>query len=75
MIIPGCPAAVEYAGLGAACPARSRLTGGGSTERSLTTHAGSLPRPEPLIAVNRAKLAGRGFDEKIYEARRDLKKP
>jgi 5-methyltetrahydropteroyltriglutamate--homocysteine methyltransferase len=40
-----------------------------STDRILTTHAGSLPRPEPLIAVNQAKLAGSGFDEKTYEAR------
>ena len=38
-----------------------------SIDRILTSHAGSLPRPDALIAVNQAKLAGSGFDEKVYE--------
>jgi 5-methyltetrahydropteroyltriglutamate--homocysteine methyltransferase len=40
-----------------------------STDRILTSHAGSLPRPEALIEVNQAKFAGSGFDERVYEAR------
>jgi 5-methyltetrahydropteroyltriglutamate--homocysteine methyltransferase len=34
-----------------------------STDRILTTHAGSLPRPETLIESNRARLVGEGTDE------------
>jgi 5-methyltetrahydropteroyltriglutamate--homocysteine methyltransferase len=33
-----------------------------SDGRILTTHAGSLPRPEALLEVNRAKLAGESYD-------------
>jgi 5-methyltetrahydropteroyltriglutamate--homocysteine methyltransferase len=40
-----------------------------STDRILTSHAGSLPRPDALIEVNQAKLAGSGFDEHVYEER------
>jgi 5-methyltetrahydropteroyltriglutamate--homocysteine methyltransferase len=40
-----------------------------STERILTSHAGSLPRPAALIEVNQAKFAGRALDEKTYEER------
>jgi 5-methyltetrahydropteroyltriglutamate--homocysteine methyltransferase len=40
-----------------------------STDRILTSHAGSLPRPEALIEVNQAKLEGRAFDERTYEER------
>jgi 5-methyltetrahydropteroyltriglutamate--homocysteine methyltransferase len=40
-----------------------------STDRILTSHAGSLPRPDPLIEVNAAKFAGAGFDERLYEER------
>jgi hypothetical protein len=40
-----------------------------STDRILTSHAGSLPRPQALIEVNQAKLEGRALDEKTYEAR------
>jgi 5-methyltetrahydropteroyltriglutamate--homocysteine methyltransferase len=40
-----------------------------STDRILTSHAGSLPRPDALIEVNQAKLAGSGFDEQLYEER------
>jgi 5-methyltetrahydropteroyltriglutamate--homocysteine methyltransferase len=40
-----------------------------STDRILTSHAGSLPRPQGLIEVNQAKLEGRALDEKTYEKR------
>ncbi len=40
-----------------------------STSRILTSHAGSLPRPQPLLDVNRAKMTGEGFDEKLYAER------
>jgi 5-methyltetrahydropteroyltriglutamate--homocysteine methyltransferase len=40
-----------------------------STERILTSHAGSLPRPAALIEVNQAKFEGRAVDEKTYEER------
>jgi 5-methyltetrahydropteroyltriglutamate--homocysteine methyltransferase len=40
-----------------------------STNRILTSHAGSLPRPEMLIEVNQAKLEGRAVDDRIYEER------
>lgn len=37
-----------------------------STRRILTTHAGSLPRPDDLIALNAAKVIGKAYDEKGY---------
>jgi len=40
-----------------------------SDKRILTTHVGSLPRPDPLIEVNRAKFAGEGYDANIYAER------
>ena len=40
-----------------------------STNRILTSHAGSLPRPQGLIEVNQAKLEGRALDESTYERR------
>ena len=40
-----------------------------SNGRILTSHAGSLPRPEALIEVNRPKLAGEAYDEKVYAER------
>ena len=40
-----------------------------STERILTTHAGSLPRPDDLIELNRARQAGESRDERGYQAR------
>jgi 5-methyltetrahydropteroyltriglutamate--homocysteine methyltransferase len=40
-----------------------------SDGRILTTHAGSLPRPAALLEVNRAKLAGEAYDEKVYAER------
>ncbi|HUB95382.1 MAG TPA: cobalamin-independent methionine synthase II family protein [Stellaceae bacterium] len=40
-----------------------------STNRILTSHAGSLPRPDALLEVNQAKLSGQGFDQRAYDAR------
>lgn len=33
----------------------------------LTTHVGSLPRPDPLIEANRKRLAGEGVDEADFQ--------
>jgi 5-methyltetrahydropteroyltriglutamate--homocysteine methyltransferase len=38
-----------------------------STDRILTTHVGSLIRPQPLQEFLRAKQAGKPIDEKAYE--------
>ena len=40
-----------------------------SEQRILTTHAGSLPRPERLLEINRAKVAGEDYDQKAYAER------
>ncbi len=40
-----------------------------NTNRILTTHAGSLPRPDDLIALNVAKLSGNPYDERAYADR------
>jgi len=40
-----------------------------STERILTTHTGSLPRPADLLAMVRARLAGETVDETAFAAR------
>jgi 5-methyltetrahydropteroyltriglutamate--homocysteine methyltransferase len=40
----------------------------GSTDRILTTHAGSLSRPADLIAINRARAAAESGDETAYAA-------
>jgi 5-methyltetrahydropteroyltriglutamate--homocysteine methyltransferase len=40
-----------------------------STERILTTHVGSLPRPHDLLDLMKAKLAGQAYDPAAYEAR------
>jgi 5-methyltetrahydropteroyltriglutamate--homocysteine methyltransferase len=40
-----------------------------SSERILTTHAGSLPRPADLIDVNRAHLVGDQVDETAFAER------
>jgi len=39
-----------------------------STDRLLSTHAGSLPRPPELLKLIRAKLAGQPYDEKELAA-------
>ena len=38
-----------------------------SSDRILTTHVGSLIRPQPLQAFLRAKQAGKPFDANAYE--------
>ncbi|HKS99998.1 MAG TPA: cobalamin-independent methionine synthase II family protein [Rugosimonospora sp.] len=40
-----------------------------SSDRILTTHAGSLPRPQDLIDLNRAHIVGEATDEDAFEAR------
>jgi 5-methyltetrahydropteroyltriglutamate--homocysteine methyltransferase len=40
-----------------------------SSERILTTHTGSLPRPADLIEFNRAQLVGESTDEAAFDAR------
>src|SRR5207237_1309135 len=40
-----------------------------STDRILTTHVGSLPRPPDLLAMLEARESGHGFDETGFEAR------
>jgi 5-methyltetrahydropteroyltriglutamate--homocysteine methyltransferase len=38
-----------------------------SKDRILTTHVGSLPRPDPLIAANRAREEGSGTNESEFQ--------
>ena len=40
-----------------------------SHDRILTTHAGSLPRPEDLIELNRSRQAGEPTDERAFQER------
>jgi 5-methyltetrahydropteroyltriglutamate--homocysteine methyltransferase len=40
-----------------------------STERILTTHVGSLPRPPDLLAVVQTKEGGKPIDEKMHAAK------
>ena len=40
-----------------------------SDRRILTSHAGSLPRPEALLEINRPKLAGEAYDQQLYAER------
>src|SRR5262245_41228505 len=40
-----------------------------STDRILTTHVGSLPRPDDLVAMMMDRLDGKPVDEKDYNAR------
>src|ERR1044072_2661266 len=40
-----------------------------STDRILTTHVGSLPRPDDLVDMMMARLDGKPVDEKDYNAR------
>jgi 5-methyltetrahydropteroyltriglutamate--homocysteine methyltransferase len=39
----------------------------GSSTHILTSHAGSLPRPEALIEANRARTAGEASDEQAFQ--------
>ena len=40
-----------------------------STNRILTTHVGSLPRPANLLEMNTAKISGRPYDQRAWTAR------
>ena len=40
-----------------------------STDRILTTHVGSLPRPPDLLAMLEARETGQDFDAAAFEAR------
>jgi len=40
-----------------------------SQTRILTSHVGSLPRPDGLLEINRAKFAGEAYDETVYAER------
>lgn len=40
-----------------------------STDRILTTHVGSLPRPRDLLDLMRKKLSGEAYDQAAYDAR------
>ncbi len=39
-----------------------------STDRTLTTHVGSLPRPDSLVDFMIAEDQGKSFDETAFEA-------
>ena len=39
-----------------------------SDRRILTSHVGSLPRPDALIELNRAKFSGTAYDRGAYAA-------
>ena len=39
-----------------------------SDRRILTSHVGSLPRPDALIEINRLKFAGEAYDAAAYAA-------
>jgi 5-methyltetrahydropteroyltriglutamate--homocysteine methyltransferase len=39
-----------------------------STDHILTSHVGSLPRPDELIAANRARETGEALDERSFQA-------
>jgi 5-methyltetrahydropteroyltriglutamate--homocysteine methyltransferase len=40
-----------------------------NTDRILTTHVGSLPRPKNLLDLMKARLAGEAYDRAAYDAR------
>jgi len=40
-----------------------------SDRRILTSHVGSLPRPDALIEINRAKFVGEAYDASVFETR------
>jgi len=45
------------------------MAGQQNTDRILTTHVGSLPRPHDLLDMMKARLEGRPLDEAAYHAR------
>ena len=40
-----------------------------NTDRIMTTHVGSLPRPHDLLDMMKARLGDGGHDEAAYQAR------
>lgn len=38
-----------------------------STERLLTTHCGSLPRPKEILDLMKARASGQSVDSSVYE--------
>ena len=40
-----------------------------SSTKILTSHAGSLPRPDALIEANRARAAGEASEESAFQTR------
>ena len=40
-----------------------------NTDRIMTTHVGSLPRPHDLLDMMKARLAGQDYDESAYQTR------
>ena len=40
-----------------------------STERILTTHAGSLPRPRDLLDIMKLKINGEPYDQEAFDGR------
>src|SRR5262249_61138315 len=38
-----------------------------NTDRILTTHVGSLPRPKDLLDLMKARLAGEAYDQAAYD--------
>ena len=38
-----------------------------STERILTTHCGSLPRPKALLDLMKARASGQPYDQRAYD--------
>src|SRR5262245_28439222 len=40
-----------------------------ASDRILTTHCGSLPRPHDLLDQMKARLGGQPYDERAYRAR------
>src|SRR5690242_21025742 len=45
------------------------MTGQQNTDRILTTHVGSLPRPHDLLEMMKARLSGQNHDEAAYQRR------
>jgi 5-methyltetrahydropteroyltriglutamate--homocysteine methyltransferase len=45
------------------------MTGQHNTDRILTTHVGSLPRPHDLLDMMKARLSGQNHDEAAYQRR------
>ena len=45
------------------------MAGQQNTDRIMTTHVGSLPRPHDLLDMMKARLEGREHDEAAYQAR------